>query len=51
MLSDMYAMGVVDIDTVLMILAASTEMNKNDRDIVTTLMMQGFRGNHFDVVL
>jgi len=42
-LSDMYSMGVANIDNVLMILAASVDMPKVDRDIVTTLMMKGFR--------
>ena len=41
-LSDVYAMGVSDIDTVLMILAASTDMPPPIRTIVTRLMMEGF---------
>eukprot|EP01127_Copromyxa_protea_P013823 TRINITY_DN3752_c0_g1_i3.p1 TRINITY_DN3752_c0_g1~~TRINITY_DN3752_c0_g1_i3.p1 ORF type:complete len:193 (+),score=32.44 TRINITY_DN3752_c0_g1_i3:185-763(+) len=41
-LSDMYAMGVVDIDNVLMILAASQEMDADVRDIVTRKMIEGF---------
>jgi len=41
-LSDLYAMGVVDCDNVLMILAASTDMTKQDRAIVTPLMIKGF---------
>eukprot|EP01130_Rhizamoeba_saxonica_P000226 TRINITY_DN10214_c0_g1_i1.p1 TRINITY_DN10214_c0_g1~~TRINITY_DN10214_c0_g1_i1.p1 ORF type:complete len:314 (-),score=82.20 TRINITY_DN10214_c0_g1_i1:147-1088(-) len=41
-LSDMYAMGVVDIDNVLMILAASLDMPENERNIVTRLMIEGF---------
>jgi len=41
-LSDMYSFGVVNIDNVLMILAASTEMSKTDRDISTKFMIKGF---------
>jgi len=41
-LSDLYAMGVVNCDNMLMILAASTEMSKLQRDVVTRLMIQGF---------
>jgi len=41
-LSDMYAMGVVDIDNVLMILAASKQMDDITREIVTRKMIEGF---------
>jgi len=41
-LSDLYAMGVVNCDNVLMILAASTEMSKLQREVCTKLMIQGF---------
>jgi len=41
-LSDLYAMGVVNCDNVLMILAGSTDMSKLQRDTVTKLMIQGF---------
>jgi selenide,water dikinase len=41
-LSDMYALGVVDIDNVLMILASSSEMDSKSRDIVTRKMIEGF---------
>lgn len=41
-LSDMYALGVVDIDNVLMILAASQKMTPDERDIVTRRMIEGF---------
>lgn len=40
--SDMYAMGVYDIDNLLMLLAASTDMIPKDRDIVTKAFMKGF---------
>jgi selenide,water dikinase len=41
-LSDLYSMGVVNCDNVLMILAASTEMSKLQREVVTKLLIQGF---------
>jgi selenide,water dikinase len=41
-LSDMYAMGVYEIDNVLMLLATSSDMIQTDREIVTKLMMKGF---------
>ena len=43
-LSDVYAMGVVEIDTVLMILGVSKQMTKSEQDIVTTEMIRGFAG-------
>lgn len=42
-LSDLYAMGVVDCENVLMILAVSSKMTDEEKDIVTTRMMQGFK--------
>lgn len=41
-LSDLYAMGVTRIDTILMVLAISLRMNEKEREVVTSLMMQGF---------
>jgi selenide,water dikinase len=41
-LSDLYAMGVEFVDNVLMILAASLDMEEKDRDIVTREMIRGF---------
>jgi len=41
-LSDLYALGVVNCDNVLMILAASTDMTKKQRDVTTTLLIKGF---------
>jgi len=41
-LSDLYAMGVVDCDNLLMILAASNEMEKEERNKATKLMIMGF---------
>lgn len=41
-LSDLYAMGVVEVDTMLMILGVSLDMSSDERDIVTTAMIKGF---------
>lgn len=41
-LSDLYAMGVTEVDTMLMILGVSLDMNDKERDVVTTLLIQGF---------
>lgn len=41
-LSDLYAMGVPDCDTMLMLLAASTQMQEEERLIVTRRMIEGF---------
>jgi len=41
-LSDMYSMGIDNIDNVLMCLAVSTQMDKDVRRIVTEQMMLGF---------
>eukprot|EP00003_Mantamonas_plastica_P021182 TRINITY_DN3422_c3_g1_i3.p1 TRINITY_DN3422_c3_g1~~TRINITY_DN3422_c3_g1_i3.p1 ORF type:complete len:306 (-),score=87.62 TRINITY_DN3422_c3_g1_i3:85-1002(-) len=40
--SDMYALGVVDIDNVLMLLSVSTGMSTSEQDIVTTQLIRGF---------
>jgi selenide,water dikinase len=41
-LSDMYAMGVTDVDNVLMLLASSIDMPEAYRNIVTAQMIKGF---------
>lgn len=41
-LSDLYAMGVTDADTLLMILAVSLDMTSEERDAVATAMIRGF---------
>lgn len=41
-LSDMYALGVHEVDNLLMLLAASSDMEPGDRKIVTRLMIKGF---------
>eukprot|EP00164_Ancoracysta_twista_P005560 GFYU01007624.1.p1 GENE.GFYU01007624.1~~GFYU01007624.1.p1 ORF type:complete len:314 (-),score=98.47 GFYU01007624.1:569-1510(-) len=42
-LSDLYSMGIVETDNMLMILAASRDMSKKERDVTTSKMMAGFR--------
>jgi len=41
-LSDLYSMGIVDCDNMLMILAASIDMSETDRGISTRQMIEGF---------
>lgn len=41
-LSDLYAMGIVDINTVLMIFGVSTKMTELEKEVTTTLMIKGF---------
>jgi len=41
-LSDLYAMGVIHCDNILMILAVSRDMDKLQREVVTKLMIEGF---------
>lgn len=41
-LSDLYAMGVAEVDSVLMILAASLDMDESSRDIVARQFIKGF---------
>jgi selenide,water dikinase len=41
-LSDLYAMGVVECDNLLMILSVSLDMNSKQQEVVTTLMIRGF---------
>lgn len=41
-LSDLYAVGIVDVDTVLMILAVSMDMAAEERDACTAAMIRGF---------
>ncbi|SPP82774.1 blast:Selenide%2C water dikinase 2 [Drosophila guanche] len=42
-LSDLYAVGVTDIDSLEMIISVSTEFTDKQRDVVTSLILQGFR--------
>ncbi|BFF91222.1 selenide water dikinase 2 [Drosophila madeirensis] len=42
-LSDLYAVGVTEIDSLEMIISVSTEFTDKQRDIVTSLILQGFR--------
>lgn len=41
-LSDLYSMGIVECDTILMLLAASTDMDEDERYRCTLEMMKGF---------
>jgi len=41
-LSDLYALGVVNCDNMLMLLGVSQKLTENDRDIVVPLLIQGF---------
>ena len=41
-LSDLYSMGISECDTLLMLLAASTDMEESERYTVTLEMMKGF---------
>lgn len=41
-LSDIYAMGVTEVDTMLMILGVCRDMSEKQRDVVTTQMIRGF---------
>jgi selenide,water dikinase len=41
-LSDLYAMGIVQVDTVLMILGVSTKMTELEKDVTNSLLIKGF---------
>jgi len=41
-LSDLYALGVVNCDNMLMLLGVSQKLTEHERDIVVPLIMQGF---------
>ena len=43
MLSDLYAMGVVNCHNMLMLLATSKEFTEAERDVVIPLIMRGFQ--------
>lgn len=47
-LSDMYSMGIHQIDNVLMILAASNRMEQALRDVVTRMLIEGFNATCAD---
>lgn len=42
-LSDLYAMGVLECDNMLMLLGISTKMTDVERDVVVPLIMRGFK--------
>ena len=41
-ISDLYAMGITKVQEVLMILGVSTQMTDTEKDVTTSLMIQGF---------
>ena len=43
LLSDIYAMGVADVDNILMYLGISSKLSQPERDIIIPLMMKGFK--------
>lgn len=42
-LSDLYAMGATECDTMMMLLGVSSKFTEKERDIVIPLMMRGFK--------
>ncbi|KAG8254443.1 Selenide, water dikinase 1 [Homalodisca vitripennis] len=42
-ISDLYAMGVTEVDNMLMLLGVSTKMTEKERDVVIPLIMRGFK--------
>uniref|UniRef100_A0A8D9ARQ0 Selenide, water dikinase n=1 Tax=Cacopsylla melanoneura TaxID=428564 RepID=A0A8D9ARQ0_9HEMI len=42
-LSDIYAVGVTDIDALQMIVGVSTQMTENERNVIVPLLIQGFK--------
>lgn len=45
MLSDLYAMGVVDCDNMLMLLGVCDKLSDKERDVVIPLIMKGFKAS------
>lgn len=41
-LSDLYSVGITDCDNILMLLASSTDMDENERTVVTREILRGF---------
>lgn len=44
-LSDLYAMGVVDCDNMLMLLGVCDKLSDKERDVVIPLIMKGFKAS------
>lgn len=42
-LSDVYAMGVIEVDNMLMLLSTSNKMTEKERDTIMPLILQGFK--------
>ena len=49
-LSDVYAMGVVNCDNMLMLLGVSQKLKEQERDTIIPLIMQGFTVSYFEEV-
>lgn len=49
MLSDLYAMGIVDCDNMLMLLGVAVDLNAKERDIIVSLFIKGFKVGLEDV--
>lgn len=43
MVSDLYATGVIEIDSMLMLVGVSSEMTDHERDVVYPLIVKGFK--------
>ncbi len=42
-MSDIYAMGAMEIDNMLMLLSVSEKMTEKERDVIMPLIIQGFK--------
>ncbi|PIO66013.1 hypothetical protein TELCIR_12285 [Teladorsagia circumcincta] len=42
-LSDLYAMGIVDCDNMLMLLGVAVELSEKERDIIISMFIRGFK--------
>ena len=42
-MSDVYAMGAVEVDNMLMLLSTSNKMTEKERDTIMPLILQGFK--------
>ena len=51
MLSDVYTMGAVEVDNMLMLLSTSNKMSEKERDTIMPLILQGFKVKATDYCL
>lgn len=42
-LSDLYALGVIDCDNILMLLGVSQKLSEKERDVIIPLIIKGFK--------